>query len=219
MIGQKFGILTVLDEKYNKENKRYYLLCKCECGNEKWIRKDSIKSGKQKSCGCLARGTNFKKINLVGKKFNRLTILKESGKKGSNYTWLCKCDCGNEVVIPGNLLTTGRTKSCGCLAKETASKQSYKAMKVHQEKYIVENTNTAIISREIPMKHNTSGVTGVKWDKDKNKWLAEIEFKKKKYYLGRYEKKEDAIKARKDAEEKLHKEFLRNLEKEDRNGN
>ena len=42
---------------------------------------------------------------------------------------------------------------------------------------------------------------------------------KKKYYLGRYEKKEDAIKARKDAEEKLHKEFLRNLEKEDRNGN
>ena len=62
MIGQKFGILTVLDEKYNKENKRYYLLCKCECGNEKWIRKDSIKSGKQKSCGCLARGTNFKKI-------------------------------------------------------------------------------------------------------------------------------------------------------------
>jgi len=40
-----------------------------------------------------------------------------------------------------------------------------------------------------------------------------IEFKKKKYYLGRYIKKEDAIKARKEAEDKLHKEFLKNMKK------
>ena len=40
-------------------------------------------------------------------------------------------------------------------------------------------------------------------------WKAEIIFKNKKYYLGRYENKQDAIKARKEAEEKMHKKFLK----------
>ena len=64
------------------------------------------------------------------------------------------------------------------------------------------------------MKHNTSGYKGVLWDSERKKWKAEIIFQKKKYFLGRYDKKEDAIKARKEAEEKLHKEFLRSLKNE-----
>ena len=34
--------------------------------------------------------------------------------------WLCKCNCGNNTIIPTNKLTSGKTKSCGCLRKETA---------------------------------------------------------------------------------------------------
>ena len=56
-------------------------------------------------------------------------------------------------------------------------------------------------------KNNKSGVPGVCWDKDANKWKAEIRYKYKKINLGRFEKLEDATKARKDAEIKYFGEF------------
>lgn len=62
--------------------------------------------------------------DLTGRKFGKLTVIKldhkkhyeSNGKsKGFMYYWLCKCDCGNIKVIRGVSLTTGHTKSCGCL--------------------------------------------------------------------------------------------------------
>jgi 5-methylcytosine-specific restriction endonuclease McrA len=59
-----------------------------------------------------------KKIDLTGKTFGRLYVLKEYGKNKSNkITWLCRCSCGKEVVISGNSLQRSDTKSCGCLKK------------------------------------------------------------------------------------------------------
>lgn len=54
---------------------------------------------------------------------------------------------------------------------------------------------------------NTSGVTGVSWSKQKNKWRAYITIDDKQKSLGYYFNKEDAIKARKEAEEKYFGEF------------
>jgi len=58
-------------------------------------------------------------IDLTGKKFNKLTPINCVGKdKHGNYLWLCKCDCGNEKIIPGNKIRNGNNKACGCLSKE-----------------------------------------------------------------------------------------------------
>ena len=63
------------------------------------------------------------KIDLTGKTFNRLTVLRYYGKNKQNRSlWECKCECGNIKVIAGTALTRGDIKSCGCLAKETAAK-------------------------------------------------------------------------------------------------
>ena len=51
---------------------------------------------------------------------------------------------------------------------------------------------------------NKSGVTGVCYLKKNKKWRADIAFNKKRVYLGLYKEKEDAIKARKEAEKKYH---------------
>ena len=51
-------------------------------------------------------------------------------------------------------------------------------------------------------KDNKSGITGVDWVKRQNKWRAQIQYKKKKYNLGVFKNKKDAIKARKAAEKK-----------------
>ena len=55
-------------------------------------------------------------IDLTGQKFGKLTVISKTDKTYKrNYYWLCKCDCGNEVMVLGMHLKKGNTKSCGCL--------------------------------------------------------------------------------------------------------
>lgn len=68
-----------------------------------------------------------KNADLCGKRYGRLTVIKKSenyispgGHKCS--TWLCKCDCGNEIVVRQSSLKCGYTLSCGCYARENKKK-------------------------------------------------------------------------------------------------
>lgn len=54
---------------------------------------------------------------------------------------------------------------------------------------------------------NTSGVSGVCFDKQRNKWVASITLNRSKIFIGRFDAKEDAIKARLDKEMALFQEF------------
>ena len=58
-------------------------------------------------------------MDLTGKQFGRLTVVRlysRSSRKPTRPTmWLCKCECGNEVVVRRGNLLNGNTKSCGCL--------------------------------------------------------------------------------------------------------
>lgn len=54
---------------------------------------------------------------------------------------------------------------------------------------------------------NTSGVTGVYFDKQRNKWVASISYNKKRTLIGRFVSKEDAVRARIEREAELFKEF------------
>lgn len=56
-----------------------------------------------------------------GEKYGKLTTLYVSGKnKHRAKIWHCICDCGNEIDVPSTSLTSGNTKSCGCLVREKA---------------------------------------------------------------------------------------------------
>lgn len=61
----------------------------------------------------------MEKENLVGKKFNMLTVLEEFStidSKGRSIKKLrCQCDCGNVVEVAKSNVTRGNTNSCGCL--------------------------------------------------------------------------------------------------------
>lgn len=60
-----------------------------------------------------------KAIDLIGHKFGRLTVIERSSNdKQGKPQWLCKCECGNEVIVRGYILKRGDTTSCGCLQKE-----------------------------------------------------------------------------------------------------
>ena len=70
-------------------------------------------------------------------------------------------------------------------------------------------TCVEMLAAKTVRKNNTSGVPGVDWWASKRRWRAAICFKGKRYYLGSYGRFEDAVKARKRAEEELHDGFLR----------
>ena len=60
--------------------------------------------------------------DLIGRKFGRLTVLEDTGKKNPHgrIIWLCLCNCGNGNLKEAhtNSLKSGHTKSCGCLNRE-----------------------------------------------------------------------------------------------------
>jgi hypothetical protein len=61
-----------------------------------------------------------KKVPMIGKRFGRLVVLKESGHLGPFLAFECQCDCGNTLKVRGPSLRNKNTTSCGCLQKETA---------------------------------------------------------------------------------------------------
>lgn len=198
--------------------------------------------------------------------------------------WLCRCDCGNTVKVMGDNLRKGHTSSCGCYAKEVASKvnrkynkydlsgeygigydskgrefyfdlEDYNKIKdycwcINTQGYVVANiwknnkndmilmhrlifdfpenmdvdhkhgetsrndnrkSNIRIVEHKDNLKNvgirsnNTSGATGVNFYK--GKWVARINANGISKYLGRFDSFEDAIAARKEAEEKYFGEY------------
>jgi 5-methylcytosine-specific restriction endonuclease McrA len=55
----------------------------------------------------------MKFIDITGQRFGKLTVLELYGKKGHDFLWVCKCDCGNLKNIRGSDLKNGKSKTCG----------------------------------------------------------------------------------------------------------
>lgn len=67
----------------------------------------------------------MKPIDMTGRKFNRLTVLsREPNDKHGCTMWLCRCDCGNLLVVSGRNIRNNHTQSCGCLQRERTSEAS-----------------------------------------------------------------------------------------------
>ena len=59
-----------------------------------------------------------KLIDLTGRKFDRLTVIKRTTNRGTDVSWLCSCICGNTCTVAGRDLKNGKIRSCGCLHRE-----------------------------------------------------------------------------------------------------
>ncbi len=132
--GQRFGKLVVVREipfvRVGNEKFKRFIECKCDCGNVKNISIYHLLKGMVKSCGegrCVVR----ENLDVVGKKYNRLTILKEiesktytrkSGSKKNVRMVEVQCDCGTIKTMQLNAVVNGRNVSCGCFNREQSHK-------------------------------------------------------------------------------------------------
>lgn len=119
--GKVFGKLLVLKKTaesrpvgIRRRISRKYL-CRCECGNEVEIFSSNLTRGNSTRCvKCAASLPKYNSVDLTGKTFGKLTVIRRSEAitKTRGILWYCKCECGRETEIPTNGLTSGNNKTC-----------------------------------------------------------------------------------------------------------
>lgn len=125
LTNQKFEYCTVIKRVENSKAGKSRWLCKCVCGKEFVTVGSQLVNTRTKHCGCMEstlRALSKIKIIDIGERFGNLVVIEYLGVTNSKSTYRCLCDCGNEVVVTGNRLQSGNTKSCGCLQRLGASK-------------------------------------------------------------------------------------------------
>lgn len=172
----------------------------------------ALKSGKSKSCGCYQK-ENYKK------KFNRYNLTGEYGigytSKGEefyfdledydkikNYTWTCNKEGyllsdDNEKMIRMHRLIMNCNNGKVFVDHINHNVKDNRRINLR----LVDNSKNQMNAKI--RSNNSSGYAGVCFRKSTGKWYANIQVNKKRIQLGTFIKKEDAIKARKEAEEKF----------------
>ena len=153
----------------------------------------------------MAGGHSRKKLDLTDQRFGKFTVLRPAENAGSLTAWVCRCDCGQETVETTKDLRRGRRTSCGCdgPAIPLSPGEQGRASLTY-----IDGTCLEMLAARTVRRNNTSGVPGVEWMRKKQRWRATICFKGKRRYLGSFDIFDDAVKARKRAEEELFDKFV-----------
>lgn len=129
--GKRFGRLLALRPVEADAGGKARFLCRCDCGTEVVVDSGNLREScdHNRSCGCVRREVlakasaayaPFRRVNLVGRRFGRLvvTAIAQPDARGRT-SFVCRCDCGTDKVVASNALSTGTTRSCGCLGVES----------------------------------------------------------------------------------------------------
>ena len=196
LTGRRFGQLTVISRAENDKHRSSRWVCRCDCGQEYTVRGTLLTTGKVTRCPGEAHVKTYAYSDIAGQKFSMLTALYPTDRRSTrgSVIWHCKCDCGREADVSYNSLLYGRQQSCGC-------KKTENDKKLHTRLTRAAGTSIDMIkSKKLPS-NSTTGHKGVYLIK--GKYVAKIVFQKKQYFLGTYDTMQDAVEARKEAEEAL----------------
>ena len=196
LTGKRFGKLVVLKKSENRRRGLCLWVCQCDCGNVCEKPTGELNAGTAVSCGCSWRRPAVRE----GERYGRLTALRPTGKRSAeSVVWECLCDCGNAVDVRATMLTSGHTTSCGCLKRELDEQKDFRKILTYTDDTCIEFAKGIGKPRS-----NTSPDTGVRGVILKDgKYVAQIKFRKRRYYLGRFSRLEDAVEARRRAEARV----------------
>lgn len=226
--GQRFGRLTAIKMVGYKESKygnSAVWLCHCDCGNDVEIVGSQLRCGHTKSCGCIHREVliknnkeraNKNNYDLSGEygigydhNGNKFYFDLEDYDKIKDYYWL--------VNKNGYVVTSNNKKHMHRVIMDIDSEtwRNVQVDHIHGDGNRNDNSkdNLRIVTpsqngmNKKIYYNNTSGYTGVYWIKSRNRWASYITVESNIIYLGSYLNKEDAIQARKQAEEKYFGEY------------
>lgn len=133
-----------------------------------------------------------RKIDLTGKRYGVLTVTEQAETVNGRIKWLCECECGNIVTVKGIYLTTGETKSCGCLK----TKQEQENLRKQYDRKRVNDVAMPLFKGKEPRKDSSTGYRGVSKYYTQSagnlRYRAWITVKGKRYYKTGFLTAEDA---------------------------
>lgn len=116
--GYRSGALEVIAPTGERKGGYTVWRCRCSCGQEILLDTRALQRGAHRDCGCQSKVPPGVR-DLTGMVFGRLTALEVTERRsvdGAAY-WRCRCGCGRETLVLSRSLTSGNTKSCGCLGR------------------------------------------------------------------------------------------------------
>lgn len=227
LCGKVFGKLTVTEQDSDyvspKGSRLVRWKCRCECGKEVSVSQSNLVSGHTSSCGCYQR----EKAIICGhgtKKHNKYDLSGTYGigwTSNTNQEFYFELDRYDEIKD----YCWCETKYNGFRRLSAYNPDTGKNIRMHillgykNHDHIDRNELNNLKSNLRPCSHqenifnrgtavnNTSGITGVYWNKSIGKWTARIKIDKKSIALGSYTNLDDAVKARLNAEKQYFGEF------------
>lgn len=221
MTGERYGRLTVL-EYIGTRNKNAVWLCMCDCGNKVVVQRPNLIHGNTTSCGCYQK----EKVGLLNKKYNTYDL---SGEYGVGYTQdgiIFYFDLEDYELIKDYYWHEHKE---GYIRTKISNLNRPMIHQIISEKYFEGNmldhingnprdnrkrnlrvaTQLENAKNHKVYKTNQSGYSGVFFLKTVGKWQSYIYYNCKRIDLGLYNLFDDAINARKIAEEQYFGEFRR----------
>lgn len=204
--GERFGKLVVIEKDSSyKSDKNVKWIVKCDCGCIKSLQGSQLRSGSTQSCGCLLeekRGkkrethgmSNTKEYSTWAGVVNRTSNATESTRKwyfdkgiGMSEEWRCSFEQFYADLGPcPDGYSLDRIDPLGDYCKENCRWASLQLQSINKGLY----------------SNNSSGKTGVSFNKKNAKWLAYIYVGPERIHLGSFNTYESAVEARLKAEEK-----------------
>lgn len=216
-IGNKYGMLTVKEFAYKSKTYESFWICECDCGNiTKPIKSANLKNGHTQSCGCYCK----KMMSLSSKKYNDYNIDYDFcigfTRKGLEFYFdledydkiknICWYLDKRGYVVGYNPETKKQIKFHRYILNvEPGIEVDHINRKTNDNR----KSNLRLCSHNDNLKNstiredNTSGIIGISFKIDRNKWMASISSK----MIGRFDNLEDAIVARLKAEKELYGDF------------
>ena len=224
--GQRFGKLVAIKKVEPhitpNGNKITQWFCQCDCGNTTIVRSASLRNGITKSCGCYKK--EYQKT--LYKKYCTYDLSGEYGIgiTNQNYKFLFDKDKYDKIKDYCWAFDNSKRYYVARINGENVLLHRFLLDLKPGDNKIVDHINgdcndnrllNLRIVTALENAHNTarkpsiSGVVGVRWNKEKNKWDTSIYYNNTEHFLGYYINLSDAIKVRKDAEDKYYGEYSR----------
>lgn len=232
LVGEQFGLLKVIEFAGYNKNKQILYLCECQCDNKTLLKVtySNLISGKKDHCGCLTH----KRISESHIKGNKYDL---SGKYGVGWTSNTNKEFYFDLEDYDKIKSftwfehkDNIDDKCGYIEANGQNKFNKRSIKLHRLVMGIDDFDIKIdhikhklndnrksqlrisTNQENTMNHvihsnNSTGVSGVTYDKDKALYRVRIYYKYKTIHMGYFSSLEEAEKTRKEAEEKYFGEW------------
>lgn len=117
-----------------------------------------------------------KLVDLTGKRFGQLLVIKKAGRRKGKTRWECKCDCGKTTVVDYGAIAYGKNISCGCYRyKQLGDRQRIHGFCKTRFYKIFKGLRSRCNNYNQP-KYKSYGGRGIKCE-----WISFIDFKSDMY--------------------------------------